>query len=118
MFARGLVEETRRLLPQGLAENQTAMQAIGYRQVVEHLRGERGLAETIELLKIRAPARGTRSAGGAQSRLPKRCAGLRSDRHRCRPSRQAGDARVGFAAFVDTSGPLDGDGCKRIMART
>ncbi len=53
MFARGLVEETRRLLPQGLAENPIAMQAIGYRQVVEHLRGERGLAETIEQVKIR-----------------------------------------------------------------
>ena len=57
MFARGLVDETRELLRQGLAENQTAMQAIGYRQVVEHLRGEprklSGLAETIELVKIR-----------------------------------------------------------------
>lgn len=53
MFSRGLVEETRRLLKHGLAENKTAMQAIGYRQVVEHLRGERGLAETIELVKAR-----------------------------------------------------------------
>jgi tRNA dimethylallyltransferase len=53
MFARGLVAEVKKLLPQGLAENPTAMQAIGYRQVVEHLRGERSLAETIELVKIR-----------------------------------------------------------------
>ena len=53
MFRRGLVNETRALLKRGLAENKTAMQAIGYRQVVEHLRGERGLAETIELVKIR-----------------------------------------------------------------
>ncbi len=53
MFAHGLVEETRGLLTHGLTENRTAMQAIGYRQVVEHLRGERGLAETIELVKIR-----------------------------------------------------------------
>jgi tRNA dimethylallyltransferase len=29
------------------------MQAIGYRQVVEHLRGERPLAETVELVKSR-----------------------------------------------------------------
>jgi tRNA dimethylallyltransferase len=29
------------------------MQAIGYRQVVEHLRGERGLSETVELVKSR-----------------------------------------------------------------
>jgi tRNA dimethylallyltransferase len=53
MFARGLVDETRELLKRGLAENKTAMQAIGYRQVVEHLRGERSLPETIELVKIR-----------------------------------------------------------------
>lgn len=53
MFARGLVDETRELLKLGLAENKFALQAIGYRQVVEHLRGERGLAETIELVKTR-----------------------------------------------------------------
>jgi tRNA dimethylallyltransferase len=53
MFARGLVDETRRLLERGLSENKTAMQAIGYRQVVEHLRGERSLPETIEWVKIK-----------------------------------------------------------------
>ncbi|HEU6448057.1 MAG TPA: tRNA (adenosine(37)-N6)-dimethylallyltransferase MiaA [Verrucomicrobiae bacterium] len=53
MFRRGLVAETERLLKSGLPENKTAMQAIGYRQVVEHLRGERSLAETIELIKIK-----------------------------------------------------------------
>jgi tRNA dimethylallyltransferase len=53
MFQRGLVDETWELLKHGLAENRTAMQAIGYRQAVEHLRGERSLAETIELVKIR-----------------------------------------------------------------
>jgi tRNA dimethylallyltransferase len=42
-----------RIAQHGLEQNQTAMQAIGYRQVVEHLRGERSLAETIELVKIR-----------------------------------------------------------------
>jgi tRNA dimethylallyltransferase len=53
MFSRGLVAETEQLLQHGLAENKFAMQAIGYRQVVEHLRGERSLAETVELVKIR-----------------------------------------------------------------
>jgi tRNA dimethylallyltransferase len=53
MFRAGLVEETRRLLNQGLEQNPTAMQALGYRQVVEHLRGERSLLETIDLVKIR-----------------------------------------------------------------
>jgi tRNA dimethylallyltransferase len=53
MFRQGLVAETDSLLSQGLAENPTAMQALGYRQVAEYLRGLRGLEETIELVKIR-----------------------------------------------------------------
>ncbi|MEY4388067.1 MAG: transferase [Verrucomicrobiota bacterium] len=53
MFAQGLVAETKALLTHGLEQNPTAMQAIGYRQVVEHLRGERSLPETIELVKIK-----------------------------------------------------------------
>jgi tRNA dimethylallyltransferase len=53
MFRRGLVDETRDLLKRGLEQNQTAMQAIGYRQVAEHLRGEHPLAETVEQVKIR-----------------------------------------------------------------
>ncbi len=53
MFAQGLVAETGALIERGLGQNQTAMQALGYRQVAEHLGGRRGLAETIELVKIR-----------------------------------------------------------------
>ena len=53
MFALGLVAETQQLLERGLEQNRTAMQAIGYRQVVEHLRGERSLAATVELVKIK-----------------------------------------------------------------
>ncbi|HEY1662280.1 MAG TPA: tRNA (adenosine(37)-N6)-dimethylallyltransferase MiaA [Verrucomicrobiae bacterium] len=53
MFRRGLVEETRELLKHGLNQNKTAMQAIGYRQVVEHLRGEHDLAQTVALVKMR-----------------------------------------------------------------
>ena len=53
MFAAGLVRETEQALSHGLAANPNAMQAIGYRQVVEHLRGERPLEATIELVKIR-----------------------------------------------------------------
>jgi tRNA dimethylallyltransferase len=53
MFERGLVAETEALLQRGLAKNITALQALGYRQIVEHLRGERPLPETIELVKIR-----------------------------------------------------------------
>lgn len=53
MFRQGWVAETEQLLKRGLAENKTAMQALGYRQIVEHLRGERSLAGTIELVKLR-----------------------------------------------------------------
>jgi len=53
MFREGLVMETEALLKRGLAENKTAMQALGYRQVVEYLRGERSLPETVELVKSR-----------------------------------------------------------------
>ncbi len=53
MFAAGLVDETRALLGSGLSDNRTAQQAIGYRQVIEHLRGERGLRETVEQVKVR-----------------------------------------------------------------
>ena len=53
MFADGLVGETQRLLGLGLAVNRTALQAIGYRQVVKHLRGEFGLRDTIERVKAK-----------------------------------------------------------------
>ena len=57
MFRGGLVAETEQLLKHGLAGNQTALQAIGYRQVVEYLgrpaRTPAALAETVELVKIR-----------------------------------------------------------------
>jgi len=53
MFRRGLVSETTDLLERGLASNPTALQALGYRQVVEYLRGVRSMPQTIELVKIR-----------------------------------------------------------------
>jgi tRNA dimethylallyltransferase len=53
MFHRGLVAETSELSKRGLAENLTASQALGYKQVIEHLNGVRSLPETIELVKTR-----------------------------------------------------------------
>ncbi len=53
MFREGLVEEVRGLLERGLRGNRTAMQAIGYRQVVEHLEGTRGYLATVEEVKVR-----------------------------------------------------------------
>jgi tRNA dimethylallyltransferase len=53
MFAAGLVDEVRRLLASPTPPGRTASQAVGYREVIEHLRGERDLSETVELVKLR-----------------------------------------------------------------
>jgi len=56
MFAAGLVAETRALLGRGLRDNRTALQAIGYRQVVEHLEQREGagsLRQTIERVQTK-----------------------------------------------------------------
>ena len=53
MFAAGFVDEVAGLaaLPRPLSR--TARQALGYREVIEHLQGRRGLAETMDLVKTR-----------------------------------------------------------------
>jgi tRNA dimethylallyltransferase len=51
MFQRGLVEETERLLERGLRNNRTAMQAIGYKEVIGYLDGHYSLDEAKRLLK-------------------------------------------------------------------
>lgn len=79
MFARGLVEETKCLLDHGLAQNQTAMQAIGYRQVVEHLRRQRSLAETIELVKIKTRQFAKRQMTWFRRQLPVEWVELKPD---------------------------------------
>lgn len=53
MFDQGLVEETKKLMAADLKANPTALQALGYRQVVEFLEGKRPLAETIALVQLR-----------------------------------------------------------------
>ena len=52
MFAAGLVEETCSLRV-ALEGNRVAQQALGYRQVIGHLRGEQDLPDTIALVKSR-----------------------------------------------------------------
>ena len=79
MFAQGLVAETKALLDCGLAENRIAMQAIGYRQVVEHLRGERSLVETIALVKIRTRQFAKRQMTWFRRQLPVTWLEVRAD---------------------------------------
>ncbi|QOJ36341.1 MAG: tRNA (adenosine(37)-N6)-dimethylallyltransferase MiaA [Nitrospira sp.] len=51
MFARGLVEETSRLLAKGYGRELGAMKGLGYRQVAGYLAGEYGREEAVRLLK-------------------------------------------------------------------
>lgn len=51
MFAAGLLEEVRLLTADPLPPGKTAGQAVGYREVAEHLRGDRDLESTVELVK-------------------------------------------------------------------
>ncbi|MEA1951529.1 MAG: tRNA (adenosine(37)-N6)-dimethylallyltransferase MiaA, partial [Planctomycetota bacterium] len=52
MFAEGLLDEVRGLLNDPKPLSKTAGQAVGYREVVEHLRGEHSLEDAIELVKM------------------------------------------------------------------
>jgi len=70
MFERGLVEETRRLMARGLGANRSALQAIGYRQVVEHLQGLRNLDEVRALIKQRTWQFARRQRNWFERRLP------------------------------------------------
>jgi len=70
MFRRGLVAETDALLRAGLDRSRTAMQALGYRQVVEHLRGLHSLPETIALVKIRTRQFAKRQMTWFRKQLP------------------------------------------------
>ena len=53
MFQEGLVAETEGLLQQHGELGRTAMQAVGYREVIEHLKGKYDLPATVDLCKAR-----------------------------------------------------------------
>ncbi len=52
MFGRGLVGEARALLARGLDKNKVAMQAVGCKEVVAHLRDKTSLADCVASVKI------------------------------------------------------------------
>jgi tRNA dimethylallyltransferase len=53
MFAAGFVDEVRSLLEKYGSLSRTAMQAVGYREVIEHCQRVRDLPDTIQLVKAR-----------------------------------------------------------------
>lgn len=53
MLDAGWLDEVRSLLAEPLPLSHTASQALGYKELIEHLRGKRPLAETITLIQTR-----------------------------------------------------------------
>ncbi len=51
MMKAGLVDEVKRLWDMGVDRNTTAMQAIGYKEVLDYLEGNLNIDETVELIK-------------------------------------------------------------------
>ncbi|HXJ75248.1 MAG TPA: tRNA (adenosine(37)-N6)-dimethylallyltransferase MiaA [Candidatus Dormibacteraeota bacterium] len=72
MFRNGLEAETRGLLARApaLSLSATACQAIGYRQVIEYLRGQRPLEETVALVKQRTRQFARRQLTWLRHQLP------------------------------------------------
>ena len=52
MITKGIIEETKELLAAGIPENAPPFKALGYKQVLDHLRGKISLEEAISLIKI------------------------------------------------------------------
>lgn len=53
MFEQGLIDEVGSLLDKWKELGHTASQAVGYREVIEHIRGERDYDETVEKVRVR-----------------------------------------------------------------
>lgn len=51
MVEKGLVEETRRLLDMGYGEDLKPMQALGYKRIIEYLKGLCGLEEALDRIR-------------------------------------------------------------------
>ena len=51
MLENGLIEEVKELLRQGVPKTNTAMQAIGYKEMVEYLDGYLTLEEAVDKIK-------------------------------------------------------------------
>ena len=54
MMQQGLVEEVKRLLSDNVSRETTALQAIGYKELLSSLDGERSMEEAVEEVKLRS----------------------------------------------------------------
>lgn len=51
MISAGLIGEVKKLLSEGVSKKLASMQALGYKELIDHLEGRKPLKETIELIK-------------------------------------------------------------------
>lgn len=70
MVRDGLVEEVRRLLDAGYSSDDPGMSGTGYREIAEHLRGERTLEEAVERIEIRTRQYSRRQLTWFRNQLP------------------------------------------------
>lgn len=54
MIAAGLLQETKDLMERGLEDSPTAAQALGYKQIIEYLKGKISWEEAVSLIKTRS----------------------------------------------------------------
>ena len=52
MMERGLLSEVENLLRRGVPEDVTSMQAIGYKELIAHIKGELSLQEAVDSIKL------------------------------------------------------------------
>jgi tRNA dimethylallyltransferase len=70
MVARGLVAEVGRLLERGFDETHPGLNTTGYIELVPYLRGERGLEEAVEMVKVATRRYARRQRTWLRQQLP------------------------------------------------
>lgn len=70
MIADGLVAEVRRLLAAGYDERSPGMNATGYSELIPHIRGDRPLEESVELIRIATRQYARRQVTWLRHQLP------------------------------------------------
>lgn len=70
MIDQGLVDETSTLLEDGILNNPSASQAIGYRQIISYLQGQVALEEAIESIKIKTRQYAKRQRTWFRNQMP------------------------------------------------
>lgn len=83
MIYLGLEEETKMLMNQGIEKNPSAKQAIGYRQMIQHIKGTQEIESTVEEIKLRTRQYAKRQRTWFRNQMPSKPI-VHEDVHRTR----------------------------------